>query len=271
MLARLIFLLITLFWLAMNWLLWRAEYESRGAGVRVPTALVWQKILTAPDISSLNVFQGGERTGFCEFSTRIEQEMAALDESDGMPKDINSHAGYQIHFNGNISLGDYTNRLMFNGHMEFSRDRQWREIDLKLSSHDATVQIHSLAGDQNVHLIIASDGLTNETVFNSGDLKNPNALWSSFMGNLGGWTTGLDWPFDPQMSSTLAQHIHWEARLERLTLGGESVLAYRLDTRIFDQPIVIYVSTLGEILQVELPGGVTASLDQLGNPESHRD
>lgn len=265
MLPRLIFLLITIFWLAMNWLLWRAEYESRGAGIPVPTALVWQKILTAPDISSLNVFQGGERTGFCEFSTRVEQEMAALDESDVVPGNINSRAGYQVRFNGNISLGGYTNRLMFNGQIEFSRHREWRDMDLKLSSHDATIQIHSLAADQNVHLAIASDGTTNETVFRFADLQNPN-LWSSFMGNPGGWTTGLDWPIDPQLSSVLAQSIHWEARLERLMLGGESVPAYRLNTRILDQPIVIYVSTLGEILRVELPGGVTASLDLPGNP-----
>jgi hypothetical protein len=46
-------------------------------------------------------------------------------------------------------------------------------------------------------------------------------------------------------------------------VGREPVSAYRLETRVLDHPIVIYVSTLGEILRVELPGGMTALLDQL--------
>jgi hypothetical protein len=49
-----------------------------------------------------------------------------------------------------------------------------------------------------------------------------------------------------------------------LTLGREPVSAYRLETHFLDQSLVIYVSTLGEILRVELPGGITAVLDQLG-------
>jgi hypothetical protein len=265
MLPRFLFLLIAVFWVAMNLLLWRAEYGSHGAGISVPPALVWRKILTAPDISSLNVFQNGERTGFCEFSTRVEQEMAALDESDAVPKKINSRAGYQILFNGNVSLGDYTNRLTFNGQIEFSRQREWREVNLKLSSHAGAIEIHSLAAEQTVHLTIASDGVTNKMVFSFADLQNPNTLWNAFLGNLGGWAAGLDLPIDLQTPSTLAQNIHWEARLERLKLGGESVSAYRLEARILDRPIVIYVSTLGEILRVELPGGVIASFDQFSS------
>jgi len=42
--------------------------------------LVWRKILTAPDASSMNIYEDGERSGFCEFSTSVEMEMAKLDE-----------------------------------------------------------------------------------------------------------------------------------------------------------------------------------------------
>jgi hypothetical protein len=65
MISRVTFLLIAAFWIAMNVLLWRAEYVQDGTGIRVPIALVLQKILTAPDISSLTVFQDSERIGFC--------------------------------------------------------------------------------------------------------------------------------------------------------------------------------------------------------------
>jgi hypothetical protein len=267
MMSRITFLFIAVFWVAMNVLLWRAEYVSHGAGVRVPVALVWQKILTAPDISSLTVFQDGQRVGFSEFSTSIEQEMATLDEGKPVPESINTGTGYQIRFNGNVGLGDFTNRLTFNGLLKFSHQREWRELNLKVSSHFATVEVHSLAAEQTVQLNITSDDLSTERVFSFDDLKNPNALWHAFAGNLGGdWVDDLDLPGVLQTPATPAQGIHWEAHLDRLTIGRELVPAYRLETRILDHPIVIYASTLGEILRVELPGGVIASFDQLGNP-----
>ncbi len=267
MIARLAFLLITAFWVAMNVFLWRAEYNSHGVGVRVPVALIWQKILTAPDISSLNIFQDGERTGFCEFSTSVEQEMATLDEVKPVPSSINTRIGYQIRFNGNMGLGDFTNRLTFNGQLEFSRTREWRELVLKVSSHFATVEIHSRADEQNVHLKITTDGVSTENVFTFDDLKNPNVLWRAITGDLGGgWAADLAWPVLPQMPGMLAQDIHWEAHLDRLMLGGEAVPVYRLEMRMLDRPVVIYVSMVGEILRVELPGDVTATFDQFVNP-----
>jgi hypothetical protein len=267
MIPRIVFLFIAVFWIAMNVLLWRAEYVQGGAGIRVPAALVMQKVLTAPDISSLTVFQGGERIGFCEFSTSVEQEMATLDEGKPVPEGVNNRAGYQIRFNGNVSLGDFTNRMTFNGTLEFTRQRAWRELNLKVSSHFATMEIHSLAAERSVRLIITSDDISTERVFRFDDLENPNALLHAFAGNPGSdWVEGLDLPVISGKPDLLAQTIHWEAHLDRLTIGRESVPAYRLEARVLGHPIIIYVSTLGEILHVALPGGVTAAFDQLGNP-----
>jgi len=77
---------------------------------------------------------------------------------------------------------------------------------------------------------------------------------------------GPAWPAVPQTPAALAGSLRWEAHLERLMLGREPVSAYRLETRVLGQPIVIHVSTLGEILRVELPGGVTATLDEWSKP-----
>ena len=54
MIPRVTFLSIAAFWVAMNLLLWRSEYGSRGSGIPVPVDLVWRKNLTAPDTSSLH-------------------------------------------------------------------------------------------------------------------------------------------------------------------------------------------------------------------------
>jgi hypothetical protein len=263
MIPRLTFFLITAFWILMNFLLWRVEYGSHGGSASVPVELVWRKILTAPDASSLSIYQNGERSGFCEFSTSVEVEMAALDEDKPPPEGVAARAGYQIRLNGNTSLGDFTNRVRFDGRLSFSSRRQWRELNLKLSLHTDSVEIHSFATNQTVHLKITSDGEVIERDVAFADLENPNALLREFAGNFGGGLLGvLNLPMMPAESATLAQNIRWEAHRDRLKIGQEPVSVYRLETRVFDHPVVIYTSTLGEILRVEVPGGLTATLDE---------
>jgi len=76
--------------------------------------------------------------------------------------------------------------------------------------------------------------------------------------------TCVGWAAGTEGQPVAGSSVRWEAHHDRLMVGREPVSAYRLETRVLDHPIVIYVSTLGEILRVELPGGMTAVLDQLG-------
>jgi hypothetical protein len=263
MIARLTFFFIAAFWVAMNILLWRTEYGSHGGEISVPVDLVWRKILTAPDASSLTIFQDGQRSGFCEFSTSIEQAMATIDEDKPPPEGLVARAGYQIRINGNMSFGDFTNRVRFDGRIRFSSKRVWRELNLKLFSHFAVVEINSFATNQTVHLKTTSDGTLVERDFTFADLQNPNTLLRTFAGDFGsGFFDELNLPVTPQTSIPLVQNLHWEAHRGRLMIDRELVNAYRLETHILGNSIVIYVSTLGEILRIELPDGVTAMLDE---------
>jgi hypothetical protein len=263
MISRGAFLLVAAFWVAMNVLLWRAEYGSRNAGIPVPLDLVCRKILTAPDPSTMSVYQDGQRMGFCTFSTSVEQEMANLDEDNPPPEGLVARAGYQIRLTGNVAFGDFTNRVKFDGRVQFSPRREWRELNLKISTHFATVEIHSLATNQTVSVQVTSEDETNSNVFTFADLQNPNTLLRALGGGAGGgFWNGFDLPALPPATAGLARSIPWEARRVRLTMGREAVSAYRLETRVLDYPIVIDVSTLGEILRVELPGGVTGTLDE---------
>ena len=247
----------------MNVLLWRLEYGSRGNEEAVPVTLVWRKILTAPDASSLSIYQNGDRSGFCEFSTSVETEMAKLDEDKPPPEGVITRAGYQIRLNGNTSLGDFTNRVRFDGRLSFSPNRQWRELNLRLSSHTAAIEIHSLATNQTVQLKITNEGGVIEREIAFADLEDPNALLREFVGNFGGGLLGaLDLPVLSQESVALTQPVHWEAHRDRLKVGNEPVAVYRLETHMLDYSIVIYASTLGEILRIELPAGLTATLDE---------
>ena len=265
MISRGAFLLIVAFWVAMNVLLWRTEYDSHSRGTPVPLDLVCRKIFTAPDPSSLSVYQDGQRMGFCEFSTSVEQQMAELDENQPPPEGIVARAGYQIRLSGNVAFGDFTNRVKFDGHVKFSPRREWRELDLKFFTRVVTVEIHSLATNQSVTVRITSDDETDSHVFTFADLQNPAKLLQAFGGDAdGGWASGLALPSLPAVAGGLDQVIPWDARHVRLKVGRESVSAYRLESHMLGQTVVIYVSTLGEILRAELPGGVTAVLDEWG-------
>jgi len=257
--SRVTFLLITAFWVLMNVLLWRAEYGSHGGEISVPADLVWRKILTAPDISALAIYQDGRRAGFCQFSTSVEQAMAQLDEDKPPPEGLVARSGYQIHCNGTFNAGDLTNRVRFDGRLVFSSARDWRELNLKLSTRYATVIIHSVAAEKTVRFKIASDGANNDRVLSFADLQNPNALLRALDGGL---ADELDLPVALSSPAAMTNTIQWVAHRDRMIIAHEPVTAYRLETRVLDHPIVLYISSLGEILRVELPGGVTAMLDE---------
>ena len=262
--SRIIYLSIAAFWVTMNFWLWRAEYSSHGGGEPEPVERGWRKILTAPDASSVSLYQNGERSGFCEFSTSVETEMAKLDEDKPPPEGLVARAGYLIHLNGNTSLGDFTNRLRFDGRLQFSAHRQWRELTLKLSTRTAMVEIHSFATNRTVHLKITNDDGVSERDFAFADLASPGALLGAFGASFGGdgLLDTLDLPFMPQTADAIAQNINWEAHRDRLKIGSEPVSVYRLETHLMGYSIIIYASTLGEILRVELPDDLTASLDE---------
>jgi hypothetical protein len=263
--ARISFLAVTLFWITMNVLLWRMEYGTQGGDMPVPLQLVWRKILTAPDASSLSVYQKGDRTGYCELSTSVGQQMAAMDENKPPPEGFSVRSGYQLHFAGNISLGDFTNRLKFDGHVSFSPQRRWQEVNLKITAHQATVEIHSQATNQLVHVRITADTGNLERDIPFGELSNPSALLQTFFGNLADTLLGsLDLPdFTPV---TMTQTVEWTARRTRLKIGSEYVPVYRLETTVLGHVVSVDVSTLGEILRIRLPDNVTAIIDELNRP-----
>jgi hypothetical protein len=258
------FLGLGAFWVTMNVLLWRMEFGSQGGDTPVPLTLVWRKILTAPDASSLSVYQNSERTGYCELSTSIGQQMAALDENRPPPEGFATRAGYQLHLAGNVSLGDFTNRLKFDGRVQFSPTREWREINLKITSRLTTVEIHSLATNESVHVKIIGEFDTVERDLPFADVVNPNALIRTFAGNFADTLLGVMGL--PDFSGLGPQKIEWRSRRTRLKIGTETVPVYRLETDVLGRAITIDVSTLGEVLRVQLPGNVTAIIDELNKP-----
>ena len=266
MFARGALILITLFWVAMNVFLWRAEYGERDPeGNFVPVEVVWGKILTAPDSSSLSILQNGKKIGYCLWATSVGEEFAKYDEAppEGMP---NTTGRYKIEFGGDVRVPDVIKHLRFDCSLELSTNRSWREFRVQLGMRPATWEIRSVAVEQAVRFKVNDGENRFERVFRFSDLQNPDALLREFTGPAAyGLLGGLSLPGVAQAPQTLAAGIKWEARLGTLKIGHEPVQVYRLQTRVLDRfPIVIFASRVGEILRAELPEDIVLVHDQFG-------
>jgi hypothetical protein len=246
---------------AMNVLLWRSEYGSHAGEMPVPARIVWHKILTAPDASSLSVYQHGERMGYCEFATSVGQEMATFEGNAPPPDGLVKRAGYQIHLAGNVALGDFTNRLKFDSRIQFRTVYEWKEFNLKISSHSVFVELQSVATNQTVHIKISSDGAVIERNVPFDELRKPNLLLGTLAGDFAGnLIEALDLP---EFSSlTTSQNLEWQACRTRVRIGSDYVPIYRLETQLLGRDVVMDIGTLGEILRVQLPGDINAHIDE---------
>jgi hypothetical protein len=261
MVARLTFLGIVAFWLTMNVLLWRMEFGTHGGDTPVPPVLVWHKILTASDASSLNFYQKGDRMGFCEISTGVSQQMATFDENKLPVEGFSTRGGYQLQAAGTIAVGDFTNRVKFDGRMVFDHARHWRELSLKITTRGTVIEIHTLATNQTAHLKFTSGGiLLVDRDMALADLQNPGVLFQSLAGYQGSDPGGaLD--VAELLPGAATQKIEWVARRTRIKIGAEAMPVYRLETSLLGHSIIVDVSTLGEILRLDLPGGITAHIE----------
>jgi hypothetical protein len=266
MVARIAFGLIALFWVTMNVLLWRAEFGSRGgAGSAVPVEVIWRKILTAPDSSSLSVWQGGKRIGFCHIVTSVGEEFAKLDEAppEGMVETVKN---YVIKFDGNLTFPENNLRLRFDLMMRLSTNRTWQEFELRLTSRPVVWEFRALAAEQVLRLH-AEDGETSmDRSFRFADLQNPQKLLGEFGGGLAlPFFGAFGLPGTTQSNVPVSLGLRWEGTMDTVRMGHEPVRLYRLRTRLLERyEISIWVSRAGEILRAELPQNIVLLHDQLG-------
>jgi len=271
MASRLSFFLIAAFWLAMNALLWRSEFGGRHQpGAAVPARVVWQKMLSAPDNSSLDISHHGKKIGFCRWAPNVGEELAtgkrAVEDfaPEGMVK---KPSGYSIDLEGNFSLPDFTNRLRFDLSLVLGTNQAWREFDLRLAMRPVSWRLHSRAADRT--LIFKSEEVAGQTekVIRFDDLNNPARLLQQFVGPLlplSGEALGL--PMTPSTNPSPDLGLVWEAFNDWLKIGSTNVRVYRLQTRALDKyEIRIFVSRVGEILRVELPDSVALANEAILN------
>ena len=265
---RAFFLLVTAFFVTMNVLLWRAEFGARSRlGTPVPAEVVWEKVLTSPDTSYLEIRHHGVKIGRAHCVASIGEElatgktMAEEPPPEGMIKGL---SGYSLDFDGNVSLEDLS-RLRFSFTLKLDTNQNWQEMSLKFIVKPFSWEIRSAAEAQIVQYITEDDEEKRTRSFTFADLRNPEKI----LRELGGpalpavlGTLGL--PQNPARMSSRAPGLDWEARNDRLRIGNNLIRVYRLEARLFDRyRAVLFVSKVGEILRVELPDEIVMTNDAL--------
>jgi hypothetical protein len=265
---RALLLVLTAFWLTMNVLLWRAEYgRQAGLGSSIPAHVVWEKILTAPDSSSLTIFHKGKKIGFCHWITSVGEDLSKLSSGESPPEGmVPKILSYRLELDGNVMLAAAADRLRFDSHLSLGRNHKWQEFELRLNLRPSSWEVQSSAADKTVRIHWEDDSGKYTRVLKAEDMANPQRLVQEFGGPFAvGLLSGLGLPLNSGGITLEKLGLRWEARHESLALGHSSVRAYRLQARLLDRyALVVFVSRAGEILRVELPDGIVLANDQLG-------
>jgi hypothetical protein len=248
--------MITIFFVTMNVLLWRAEFgEDRENGTPIPVGVVWQKILTAPDDSTLEIYRSRKKVGYCRWVANVGEELAtgkvAVEETqpEGMVKTLK---GYSVEFEGNLIVAEPTSRLRFALHLEFSTNMNWQSFTTRLGMRPNNLEIKSSAASERVRFTFENDIEHWDREFAYDELRNPQKLLEEFGVAL---LPGLLPSFSQSTNmARLNMGLEWKASNSWLKMGHSQVRVYRLQARLFDRyQAVVVVSRVGELLRVELP------------------
>lgn len=254
---RLYFLLVTTFFLTMNVLLWRSEFGGHGhLGAPVPAELVWEKVLTAPDNSNMEIRHHGVKIGTARWVASIGEEVPTGKViSDELPPEgmVKALTSYSISFDGAVSL-DNLSRLRFDLNLKLDTNQNWQTMGLKFTVKPFSWEIQSSAVEQTLRFLAEGDEKIDRT-FSFADLRNPDKIVRELGGPaLPGTLAALGLPLPRANPSSASLALKWEARHDRIEIRNNLIRVYRLEARLFERlKATLFVSPVGEILRLELP------------------
>ena len=268
---RLVFFILAAFWVTMMALLWRSEFGAhRSLGSLVPVRHVWEKILTAPDASALQISHRGTNIGFCRWSASVGQDASAalnLNE-EAMPDGlIETPANYKLDLEGNISLAELGARLGFDLNLTLDALQDWQEFHARVRQRPDLYEVDGIAADKALRLRASTAGGRYDRTWKFSELQNPQTLLREIGGPLlPGLLVAMGLPVSTNALPRASLGLTWEARQDWLQAGRTRLRIYRLQTKLLDRfRIRVCVSPVGEILRVELPGDVLLQHETLNS------
>ena len=253
---RLVFPVIFLFWLAMNALLWRAEYGDTDRGSRVSNDVVLNKIFNAPDASNLRVSQNGTSLGFVHW--KIIPDEVYFSGTNQPAGRVESITGYTLALDGRIQVESIKTKMRFTLRSTLDAGLGWQNVSATIDLPPSTWEFAAAATNQV--LSVKHDGALGqwERTTPLGQLRNPAALLEPFAGPV---FAPLLKPLLPpaaalgQAGSTpIELGLEWAAYNDAIRLGSTRVRIYRIEAKLLGARVVtVLVSRVGEILQVTFP------------------
>ena len=270
---RLAFLAITAFFITMNVLLWRSEFRPQGEGTTVPLAIVWERILRAPDDSDLEIFQRKKKVGHLRWAANAGETATtnapASDDNlqEGMVRKV---GGYTIDIlDGRIDLGESLKRLRFTMNTTFTTNHQWQAFAVQFVQRPVSLDIGASATNETVTVTYRQGDDTTQRTLTFAQLRDPKALLQAVAGPIplglltGGLLGGLsEAGASPEIAALpalqkLSLGLQWDSRQDWLKIGSAKLRCSRLQTRLLEKhQATIYISRVGEILRVELPNDI---------------
>ena len=260
--SKVLFLAIVSFWLVMNYLLWRSQWGAHSRiGKSVPVAVVWDKILTSPDSSALDVYDHDKKIGVCHWLADVggsragaNRNLSADDALEGMVEEV---TGYSLTFEGNVFLPP-SNHLRFEANMNLSTNRAWRDLHARVSLRPAVWEVSAGAASGKLRLKVDSDGVKWEKTIRLDDLRHPETL----LEDLGpGYAAGLlgmsGLPLSQDSVSRAPADLPWQAHEDWMRFGHTTARVYRLETDFLGRHILLFISRAGEVLWAEFPNKLT--------------
>lgn len=266
---RITFLIVTAFFITMNVLLWRSEYGARGQfGAPIPADLVWEKVLTSPDNSFLEIRHRGVKLGRAHWAATIGDALSTGRVMEEMPPEgmVKTLTGYTIDFDGTISV-DELSRLRFSCHLELDAGQNWQELGIKLALKPLSWEVVASNAARTVTIQFDDGERVMERTFTEADLRNPGKIVRELGGGAApAMLAALGIPLQLPDAGAASLRLKWEASSDRLKIGRNYVRVYRLETRLLERfKAVLYVSPVGELLRVELPDEIILTNDALLN------
>jgi hemolysin-activating ACP:hemolysin acyltransferase len=262
MCSRIFFAAIAGFWLVMNLLLWRSQSgEHSRIGSAVPVGIVWDKILTAPDNSSLDIYDHGKKIGFCQWMANAGGAARVLNQSlsrDYAPDgSMAQPGGYGLSLEGNTAIFG-TNRVRFEMRLSLSTNQTWQDFRLTARMRPTVWDIHASAAARNITVKVDGDGGSWQKTVKFSEFEHPESLLEEFGGNgFAGFAGAANLPLQKDSITQTAAAMRWEAHEDWMPFGHSRVRVYRLETELFGQRLRLFASRAGEILWVEAPDQLT--------------
>jgi hypothetical protein len=258
--SRIFFALIAGFWLVMNVLLWRSQSAAHSEiGSEVPPEIVWDKILTSPDNSTLEIYDHDQKIGFCHWVATVGGATQAFNQTlseDYAPEGLMPQpSSYELTVEGNSEIFT-TNHIRFEAQLRLSTNQTWQDFHWSAKIRPLSWDIHAIDAAQRVSIKVNDDGAIWQKTFKFSDFQHPEALLESFgiEGSLGlAGSAVLPLLKDPVSQAAL----HWKAHEDWMQFGHSKVRVYRLETEFLGQHLYIFTSRAGEILWVEAPNKLT--------------